>query len=120
MINKKVYCNGKVIANKIVYCDNLLRMATGLMLRSKHSVEDTAWWFRFRKPRRVAVTMFLVFFPIDVVFLDANNKIIEIKQDLKPFRNYNCENKISSFLELECGIVKKKSLKVGMKLSLNR
>lgn len=117
MIDKKILCNDVIIAKKVVYCDSFLRKATGLILRSKNSVKDTVWWFTFRKPRKVSITMFLVFFPIDLIFLDEHNKIVEIEQGLKPFGYYTCRKNISSFIELEHGIVKKKFLKIGMRLS---
>ncbi len=60
--------------------------------------------------------MFLVFFPVDMVFLDDKNRIVELKKCMKPFRNYTTENKVSSFLELECGAIRRNSLKGGMKI----
>jgi uncharacterized membrane protein (UPF0127 family) len=104
----------KIIASKIVYCDNLVRQGTGLMFRSKNSVKNCAWIFRFKRPRHVTITMFFVFFPIDIIFLDANKKIIELKKDFKPFRNYTSKTKMVSFIELESGVIEKYSLKKGM------
>jgi hypothetical protein len=108
--------NSKIIASKIIYCDSFLRQGTGLTFRTKNSVENTAWWFRFKKPRRVSITMFFVFFPIDVVFLDKHNRVIELKEKFKPFRNYTSKNKIYSFIELKQGTIKKYSLKRGVLL----
>jgi uncharacterized protein len=106
--------NNKIIASKIVYCDSILRKGTGLMFRTKNSIKDTAWLFRFQNPRKVGVTMFFVFFPIDIVFLDKNNKIVELKKDFRPFRNYACSKKIYSFIELNSGVIEKYSLQNGM------
>ena len=103
--------NNKTIASKIVYCDSFLRQGTGLIFRKKTSVEDTAWIFRFKRPRTVGVTMFFVFFPIDVIFLDKHCKVVELKENLKPFRNYICKTKIYYFIELKQGSIKKYSLK---------
>ncbi|MGV8171776.1 MAG: DUF192 domain-containing protein [Candidatus Woesearchaeota archaeon] len=108
--------NDKVIARKIVYCDSIIRKGSGLMFKSKSAVSDTAWWFRFKKPRRISVTMMMVFFPIDILFLDENNTIIELKGNLRPFTNYACKKKVNSFVELEDGSIKKYSLKHGSKL----
>jgi uncharacterized membrane protein (UPF0127 family) len=109
--------HNKIVASKIVYCDSFMRQGTGLILRTKSSVEDTAWIFRFKRPRTVAVTMFFVFFPIDVVFLDKTNHIVELKENFRPFKNYTCKKKIYSFVELKQGIIKKYSLKKGQSLT---
>ena len=104
----------KILASKIVYCDNILQKGTGLIFRTKSSVHDTAWVFRFRKPRRVSITMFFVFFPIDIVFLDGSNRVIELKENFLPFHNYTSFSKISSFIELEKGFIKKHVIKNGV------
>ena len=109
---KKISYKNKIIASKIVYCNTLFKKGSGLMFRSKHSVKNTAWFFSFKNPQRISVTMFFVFFPIDIVFLDKNNKIIEIKENFKPFTNYTCNTKAFAFIELESGAVKKYGLKL--------
>jgi len=115
----KVYCSNKLIASKIMLCNTPVKKGTGLMFRSKNSVKNTAWLFPFKNSRKVSVTMFFVFFPIDVIFLDKNNKIIELKENFKPFTNYICVNKIFSFIELECGTIKKNKLNIGDKISFD-
>lgn len=114
--NKMLRYNNTIIASKIIYCDNFLRQGTGLTFRTRKAVEDKAWMFRFNKPRRVGITMFFVFFPIDIVFLDKNNLVVELKENLRPFRNYTSKEKISSFIELKQGIIKKHSIKKGQHL----
>ena len=37
--------------------------------------------------------MFFVFFPIDVLFLDKNKKVVELKENFKPFSIYFPKNK---------------------------
>jgi uncharacterized protein len=105
--------NNKIIASNIVYCDSFIRQGTGLTFRTRNSVRNTAWFFRFKKSRRVGITMFFVFFPIDIIFLDKKNRIVEVKENLKPFRNYVSSEKIYSFLELKQGTIKKYLLKKG-------
>jgi len=109
--------NNKIIASKIVYCDSLFSQGTGLTFRTRKSVDNKAWIFRFKRPRRVGITMFFVFFPIDIIFLDKNNCIVELKENLKSFRNYTSKEKIHSFIELQQGIIKKYSIKKGQHLT---
>jgi uncharacterized protein len=109
--------NNKIIASKIVYCDSFLRQGTGLTFRTRNAVNNKAWIFRFNKPRKVAITMFFVFFPIDIVFLDKDKRVVELKENLRPFRNYISKEKIHSFIELKQGIIKKYSIKKGQHLT---
>jgi uncharacterized protein len=105
---------GRVIASKIVYCNSLFRKGSGLMFSSRDAVNDTAWIFSFNTPRRVSVTMMFVFYPIDIIFLDKNNHIVELKENFRPFQNYTSKKKISSFIELRQGILKKYSITTGV------
>lgn len=82
------------------------------MFRSRKSVCDTAWIFFFNKPTKVSVTMFFVFFSIDVIFLDSKKKVIGIKT-LYPWQTYTFKKEISYFIELEFGAIKKYSIKKG-------
>lgn len=41
--------------------------------------------FPFRKDVRFSITNLFVFFPIDLVFLDAKKTVIHVKKDFKPF-----------------------------------
>jgi uncharacterized membrane protein (UPF0127 family) len=117
VINNKLYCNNKLFAKKIVYCNDIFSQGTGLMCRTRGSINNTGWWFEFKKPRRVGITMFFVFFSIDIIFLDENNKIIELKRGLRPFSNYISKNKIYSFIELDFGTIDRYLLKIGMHIT---
>ena len=117
--SKLLYRN-KAIASKIVYCDSFIMKGTGLMFRPRNAIINTAWLFRFRKPRKVSVTMMFVFFPIDLVFLDDRNTILELKSDLAPFSGYDSREKTSAFVELERGTIKKYRLKKGRRLFFRR
>ena len=56
--------------------------------------------FVFDKEKRISLHMLFVFFPIDVLFLDKNRKIIEIKKNFKPFTFYKSKNKANYVVEL--------------------
>ena len=83
--------------------------ASGLMFSIKKNL-----LFVFNKPQKVSFHNFFVFFSIDLVFLDKNMKILEIKRNFKPFRIYTPKNKASYVLEL-CEYHK---LKIGEKVEL--
>ena len=109
----------KIITNSVHYCNNFFTQGNGLMFRSKQSVKDTAWIFPFNKPKNLTVTMWFVFYPLDLVFLDKNKKILNLKSSILPFSNYKPGVKFSYLVELESGVIKKQRLKVGEKLKFD-
>jgi len=116
--SRRLFIKKKQIASKIIYCDSIFMQGTGLMMKPKSSVKNTAWLFKLRRARKTGITMFMVFFPIDIICMDKDNKIIELVRNLKPFSRYNTEEKISSFIELESGSIKKHSIKLKDKIIL--
>ena len=56
--------------------------------------------------------MFFVFFPINVLFLDKNKQIIEIKKNFRPFTTYKSKNKANYVVEISKN---KKEYKIGQK-----
>lgn len=76
-------------------CENEWSKARGLMFSKKKNL-----LFFFDKPQRVTFHNFFVFFPIDLIFLDEEMRVVEIKEDFKPFRIYKPKNKAKYVLEL--------------------
>jgi len=68
--------------------------------------------FVFDKEKRISLHNFFVFFPIDLVFLDKNRRIIEIKHNFKPFTFYKSKNNVKYVLEL----TEKNNYKIGEKI----
>jgi len=101
-----------VIIDKARKCTSIWSKGTGLMLRKK---PDYGMVFTFRKEQRNAITMFMVFFPVDLLFLDKNKRVVEIKKGLKPFRDYYPKAKSMYVIELPVGAMKKTG--VGDKIS---
>ncbi len=69
--------------------------ARGLMFSRKKNLV-----FVFNKEKIIALHMLFVFFPIDVLFLDKEKKIVEIKENFRPFSFYSSENKAKYVVEL--------------------
>ena len=65
-----------------------------------------------------AIHTFFVRFPIDVVFLDRDFKVLKIVEKLSPFRFSPIVWKAKHILELPQNSIKSHSLKVGDKLAL--
>ena len=73
---------------KYQICKSIWSKALGLMFSKKKNLV-----FVFDKEKRIGLHMMFVFFPIDVLFLDENKRIIEVKKDFRPFRAYTSTEK---------------------------
>ncbi|MFW6378583.1 MAG: DUF192 domain-containing protein [Nanoarchaeota archaeon] len=103
-----------VISSNITICRSLWRKATGLMFRVPSS--DFAYIFHFKRSRFLSVTMMFVFFPIDILFLDQNGIVIEMKRSLRPFSHYRTVEKCRSFIELPEGAIRRHDISMGSKV----
>lgn len=54
----------------------------------------------FKKEKIIPLHMLFVFYPIDILFLNKNKEIVEIKQNLKPFAFYTPKNKAKYIVEM--------------------
>ena len=88
-----------------------LRRITGLMFRTKHT---NPLLFELKSPR--AIHSFFVFFPFVAVWLDKNNKVVEIKK-VKPFTLHVLPKK--HFAKLVEIPVNKKNKKILRNLVMN-
>ncbi len=64
-----------------------------------------------------AIHMFFMRFPIDVVFLDKNKRVVKISADLKPWR-MSGSFRAKSVLELPAGTAARSGTQVGDQLEL--
>ena len=55
--------------------------------------------FEFDKDVKESLHMMFMFFPIDVLFLDKNKKVVEIKKNFRPFTVYFPKNKYRYVIE---------------------
>ncbi len=64
-------------------CETLPNQMQGLMFSKKRTL-----LFVFKKPRRISLHNFFVFFPINLIFLDDEKRVIEIRKNFLPFTLY--------------------------------
>ena len=57
--------------------------------------------------------MWFVFYPIDVLYLDENKTIVEIKTNFKPWEIYYPKKQANYIVELEQGIIKQTKTKLN-------
>lgn len=85
----------KIISNEEIICNSFFSQARGLMFRQKQNQV-----MAFNKERKVSLHMFFVFYPIDVLILNKNKEIVEIKRNFKPFTFWHSKEKGKYVVEL--------------------
>jgi uncharacterized membrane protein (UPF0127 family) len=91
-------------------CASFWSKAKGLMFKTK--VEQPLI-FVFDKEKRHSLHMLFVFCPIDVLFLDRGKKVVEIKENFKPFAFYMPKKPCTYLIELPAGAIKKSGTALG-------
>lgn len=103
----KIYKENILISSNVKVCNNFFSKLVGLLGR-KNIEENEAYLF-YKSPQ---IHTFFMMFIIDVVFVDKNNKIIKLYNNLQPFRITGFFN--SKFtIEFKKGTVTKFALKIG-------
>lgn len=100
-----------IIAKNAILCKNTLSKAIGLIFSKPKPLI-----FIFKKEKIIPLHMLFVFYPIDIIFLDKNKVVAEIKENFKPFTFYTPKNKAQFIIELPKGSVKKNKTEVRDKI----
>ena len=93
-----------VVIKKAKLCRNMLCKALGFMFRVRKP--DYALIFVFSKEARRELHMLFVFFSIDVLFLDKNKRVVDIKKNFKPFSYYIPKAKAKYVIEVPSGMLR--------------
>ena len=99
----------KIIARYAIPCKSIVSQTLGLMGFTK--IDPLV--FMFKEEKRHSFHMFFVFASIDMIFLDRNKQIVELKENFKPFHTYNPINKTQYVLELPKGAILESKSKLG-------
>jgi uncharacterized protein len=105
-----------LLAKKAKARRNIFSQSIGLMF----SIKPKALIFVFREEKIIPLHMFFVFYPIDVLFLNKNKNVVEIKENFKPFSFYKPKNKAQYFIELPKCSIKKTKTKVGDEIKFRK
>lgn len=76
-------------------CIGFFSLAFGLMFRSRQNLI-----MEFPTVRRISLHMWFVFFPIDVLVLDSDRRIVEIKKNFMPFTFWTASKRGKYIVEL--------------------
>ena len=99
------------IAADYFECSSFLSQVRGMMFRKK----VIPLVFMFSRERRINLHSFFCK-EMDLVFLDDNHKVVEMKKNWKPFSFYSSKKKARILLELPVGSIK--GIKLGDLISI--
>lgn len=104
--------NGDVISSDVEYAKSMFKQAKGLMFR--RSVPDSyAMVFIFSSLKKISLHMLFVPFPLDVLFLNEDKRIVKTTT-LRPWIGItDSGEKIRYVIELPSGTISSNELKVG-------
>jgi uncharacterized membrane protein (UPF0127 family) len=106
--------NSIEIARNIEKCRNQICQMIGLMFRSSIP-SDYAMIFVMKKPSSVGIHMLFMRFPIDVIFLNGEKKIIGLSH-LKPWTGHSSMKNVKYVIETNSGAIEKYKLSIGGKM----
>jgi uncharacterized membrane protein (UPF0127 family) len=95
--------NGAEIARNIEFTRTTFSQVMGLMFR-KSMPHDYSMIFILKKPSQVSIHMLFVFFPIDVIFLNEEKKIMGLSR-LRPWVGYKAMEDIKYIIEMRAGTI---------------
>lgn len=108
--------DGTIIASEVERADSFLKQAVGLMFR-KQIPESYAMLFDMGYEQIMSIHMLFVFFPIDVVYLDKERRIVDVRTRLRPWIGLSWPRKPSQYvIEMPAGTADRFGLKAGEKL----
>jgi uncharacterized protein len=99
-----------ILAKESVICKSIFSKAKGLMFSKR--IKDKGLVFIFSKEKRHSLHMLFVFFPIDVLWLNKKKKVVDMKENFKPFSLIaKPKQKASYIIELPTGTIKNTRIK---------
>ncbi len=87
-----------ILAGESKVYSSTLSQAIGLMFSKKR--KDFGLVLIFKKDKIISLHMFFVFYPIDVLFLDSEKRVVEMKENFKPFTDYTSKKRVKYVVEL--------------------
>lgn len=98
---------GTVLAERVAVAESFSSRLKGWMFRGVPSSNEA-----LLLPRCASVHTLFMRFPIDVVFLDGNNRVLSVREGLAPWRAAACSGAAST-LELASGRIRAAGLCAG-------
>lgn len=102
-----------VLSKNYRLCRSSASKARGLMFTNESEVLRNALVFEFSRAMHQSMHMFFVFYSIDVIFLDDKKRVIDMKENFRPFTVYNSRSRSRFVIELPKDTVRHSKTRVG-------
>ncbi len=102
------------LATTVRKADNFLTRLVGLLRRNSLGPEEALWLIPSKGVHTVGMR-----FPIDVIFLDHKNRVIDFVSGLAPYRLSRWCVNAHSVLELPCGSIQKSNTEIGDEVEIS-
>jgi uncharacterized membrane protein (UPF0127 family) len=109
----------KILVKDVEIADSIGKKTRGLMFR-KALDQDSGFLMVFASERKHEIWMFGMRFPIDIVFIDKDKRIVDIKHSVRPmgrnpktWRVYSPPKACRYVLEVNPGLIKKTKTEIG-------
>jgi len=111
------------LAEKVEIADSSWKKTKGLMLRGSLK-ESEGLLMDFESEKKPGIWMPFMRFPLDLIFISANKKVVDVKENVRPisfdartWRIYMPKEKCRWVLEINAGGIRKTGTKTGDILS---
>ena len=101
------------LATTVRKADNFITRLVGLLRRNSLGPEEALWLIPSKGVHTIGMK-----FPIDILFLDGNNIVIDTIYDMSPYRISRVHFSAHSVLELPRGVIKKSTTAIGDQLEI--
>lgn len=103
----------KIIGTGAKICNDAFSKFIGLMFSRN---QNKTLIFKFDKEQFIRLHMLFVFYPIDVMFLNKNKIVVDIRENFKPFTFYKSKKKAMHVIEMLAGTIRNTKTEIGDKI----
>ena len=105
--------DGRVVASDVEMADSVVKQTLGLMFRKGIS-PGYAMVFDMRREQYIGIHMAFVFFSIDLVYLDRERRVVDIKRHLRPWIGIAFPRKRARYaIEMPAGTADRHQIREG-------
>lgn len=107
----EILINNNSIGNNIKIADNFFTRFKGLMFKKELNINEGL----IINPCN-SIHMFFMNFPLDILFVNENNEVVEILENIKPWRVSKLYFNAEYVVELPINTVKSKNIQKNQKI----
>ena len=121
ILDYKEYYSQQKIKLNLTKAETNTKRNKGLMNRRNKLKDNEGMLFIYKNPQIISMWMKNTYIPLDVLFLDNNFSVIDIKRNMKPLKmkKYSSKKKCKYAIEIKGNGAKTNNIKIGTKIIPN-